>query len=87
MNTPVISTVVGQTEEVLKDGENGYLIEQDERMEENFISKALDLIRNKSLYCSLLMSSQKNNLNEFSQENMSKQYEQVFYELLENRSK
>jgi len=86
MNIPVVSTIVGQTEEILKDGSNGYLIAQNENMEKQFTSKALDLIRNDSLYQSLSTNSREKLLDKFSQENMSNQYKQIFYELIENGS-
>jgi len=86
MNTPVVSTVVGQTEEILKDGSNGYLIAQDENMVTHFTTRTLDLIKDKSLYQSLTTNSREKLLDEFSQEHMSNQYEQIFCKLMENGS-
>lgn len=81
MNIPVFSTVVGATEEVLKDGINGYLIPRNEDTANQFTRKVSDILNDENLYRSLSMSSKEDFFQEFSQKNMSSRYKRIFDEL------
>ena len=81
MNIPVVSTVVGATEEVLKDGVNGYLISRDENTADQFAQKVSDILDDDNLYRSLSLSAKEDFFREFSQSNMSGRYKKIFNEL------
>ncbi len=81
MNIPVVSTVVGATEEVLKDGVNGYLISRDENTADQFAQKVSDILDDDNLYRSLSLSAKEDFFREFSQANMSGRYKKIFNEL------
>jgi len=85
MNIPVVSTVVGATEEVLKDGIHGYLIPRDENTASQFTEKVSNILNDENLYRSLSMSSKEEFDREFSRENMSRHYRKIFDELVAGR--
>ena len=77
MNIPVVSTVVGATEEVLKDGVHGYLIPRDENTASRFTEKISDILNDENLYRSLSLSPKEELFRDFSQTNMGNRYKVV----------
>lgn len=86
MNVPVVSTVVGATDEVLKDGVHGYLIPQNDDMVEQFADRISGLLRDGHLYRSLSMAPKDKFREEFSRENMCMRYQQILEELAAGRA-
>lgn len=82
MNVPVISTIVGATEEVLKDGVHGYLIARDENTADRFTKKVSDILNNENLHRALSGGSKEELFKEFSQANMGNRYEKIFGDAL-----
>lgn len=85
MNIPVVSTIVGATEEILKDGVNGYLIPRDKNTANQFTNKVSNTLNDENLYRSLSINSKEDFFQEFSQANMSSRYKKIFDELTVGR--
>ena len=85
MNIPIVSTVVGATDEVLKDGVHGYLIPRNEDTASQFTNKVSNILNDDKLYRSLAMSSKEDFFQEFSQANMSSRYKEIFDKLMVGR--
>lgn len=81
MNIPVVSTIVGATEEILKDGVNGYLIPRNEDTANQFTRKVSNILNDENLYRALSINSKDDFSQEFSQANMSRRYKEIFDEL------
>jgi glycosyltransferase involved in cell wall biosynthesis len=87
MNVPVVSTVVGATEEVLKHGVHGYLIPQNEDLVEQFTGRVSSLLHDGPLYRLLATVPKGGFFEEFSRGNMSRRYQGIFDELAVNGMK
>lgn len=82
MDVPVISTVVGGIDEVLKNDFNGYLVSWEEDVKARFVFLTLKLLGDSSLYASLSRNARSGFLlEEFSQEHMCRRYSQIFHAL------
>jgi len=83
MGKPVISTNVGAVSEILDDGMDGFLIDRDENMIDNFVEKIKLLRNNPDLYRQFSEYGREKAAQKFSLERMQKEYNEFFKELCE----
>lgn len=82
VKVPVISTDVGAINEVVKDGINGYLINPEHNVVEEFTSKILDLLSGQKKHQALVEKTRKTIISEYSLETMGTKYKNIFDKLL-----
>lgn len=82
MKIPVISTDVGAIHELIKDNINGYLISPEDKVDENFTFKILDLLSGNQKYGDLVEKARETVVSEYSLETMGEGYRRIFDELI-----
>jgi len=78
MKVPVISTNVGAVHEVIKDSINGYLINLEDNVVEQFICKILGLISGRLNHSELSEKARETIVSEYSLETMGVKYQNIF---------
>ncbi len=82
MKVPVISINVGAVHEIIKDDINGYLINPENNVVEQFTCKILDLLSKKLNYSEVVKRARETIVSEYSLKTMGVKYHGVFNELL-----
>ena len=78
MGVPVISTNVGAIDEIIDHNINGYLVDINKDVTEQFSSKILNLIKNERKYLELSKKTRKTILPEYSYKTMGNKYKEIF---------
>lgn len=79
---PVIASNSGAMPELIKDGWNGLLIDRNEK---DLARKIITLFENKNLYTNLSKRGYNNYINQFTSDNMGRQYDEVYKEILKSK--
>lgn len=80
---PVIAPKVGGIQEILDDGDNGYLISG--RNPSAFADKCLLLYNNRTLHKKMSIEAREKIIRNFSAEVMARKYYDLYHEIVENR--
>jgi glycosyltransferase involved in cell wall biosynthesis len=82
MEVPVISTNVGEIDEIIDNGENGILVKNDEEMIGNMVEKIFWCEENREIISQYGKAGRMKILREFSKKNMAQKYLELVRELL-----